>query len=399
VSSDYSLYRPLPPEIRTGVHNFFIRYKDYPVFSWGWWWRRFLLSFLAFFVLVFATTFASWIGPSNPWAAAQVALLTFISSASMVNIGTGLAAVVRHRRLPERWAGFAIVLVILFGAVASFFVDELLRDMCISIMRPFPEAVKLMDAARVKWTIYDLVIRGIYLGLLGGLWAVPAYFSELRRWNEHIKRRREAELLAKKHEADLRLSVLQAQVEPHFLFNTLASVRALIRQDPQQSEATLDALVEYLRSSIPKLRENECAPAATLGQQLDLCAHYLEVMRMRTAGRLQYMVDADADARALSFPPMLLITLVENAIKHGIEPKPGPGRVTISAARENEVLRVSVVDDGLGLRIGVGGGLGLANVRAQLDALYGKRATFEICGLPAQGVRAELRIPLQEIAA
>jgi LytS/YehU family sensor histidine kinase len=189
---------------------------------------------------------------------------------------------------------------------------------------------------------------------------------------------------------------LQAQVEPHFLFNTLASVRALVRQEPAQAEATLDALVDYLRATIPKLRDEDSALHSTLGQQLDLCASYLELMRLRTAGRLSYSIDVDDALRALPFPPMLLISLVENAIKHGVEPKPGPGKVTIAVERRERDLHVSVIDDGLGLRLGVGGGLGLANVRAQLDTRYGARAGFQLTGEPARGARAELRIPLHD---
>jgi sensor histidine kinase YesM len=102
--------------------------------------------------------------------------------------------------------------------------------------------------------------------------------------------------------------------------------------------------------------------------------------------------------RALGFPPLLLITLVENAIKHGIEPKPGPGRIDISAVRDGDLLQVTVADDGRGLQPGVGGGLGLVNLRAQLDTLYAGRATFELRSDPARGARAELRIPVGDRA-
>jgi sensor histidine kinase YesM len=111
---------------------------------------------------------------------------------------------------------------------------------------------------------------------------------------------------------------------------------------------------------------------------------------------LRYAIEADAELRALPFPPMLLISLVENAIKHGIEPKRGPGMVTILAERQADMLSVSVIDDGLGLQPGIGGGLGLANVRAQLETRYGPRAGFQLVGEPAGGARAELRIPFDD---
>jgi sensor histidine kinase YesM len=185
-------------------------------------------------------------------------------------------------------------------------------------------------------------------------------------------------------------------VEPHFLFNTLASVRALVRQDPAQAETTLDALVDFLRASIPRLRDGESKLHSTLGQQLDLCRSYLALMQVRMGGRLSYAVEADPELRDTAFPPSLLITLTENAIKHGIEPKPGPGRVRILASRHEGKLLVRVVDDGAGLQPGLGTGMGLANVREQLAGRFGGRASFGLHPLPGAGVSAEISIPMEK---
>lgn len=398
VSFDYSLHRPLPLDLRTGDHNMFTRYKDYPVFSFGWWWRRLALSALILFVVVFSQTFVSWLPYSDPAASALCAFLTMLSYVLAVNIGPGLATLARHRGLSPKFEAATIVVVIITSTILSLWLDEQLRQLCARVMEPFPMATQLLKRLLVPRTIYDYFIAFAYSIVTGGILAIPAYFSELNRSQLIRSMRREQELRLERQQADLRLSVLQAQVEPHFLFNTLASIRALVRHAPDQSEATLDALVEYLRASIPKLRDGERS-ISTLGEQLDLCANYLEVMRLRTAGRLRYAIEADAALRALPFPPMLLITLAENAIKHGIEPKRGPGLVTISAARDGDRLRVSVADDGVGLQLGVGGGLGLANVRAQLDTLFDGRAAFDLRNLPAGGVRAEMAVPLQEPAA
>lgn len=398
MSLDYSPRRPLPTDLKFGTHNLFTRYKDYPVFSFGWWWRRTATVTLACFVLVFATTFSQWINLSAPRPAFLVAFLTFLSCVLSLSLGPGVAALVRHRRLAEKTMGLLIVVAIVVFAVAGRGIDLWLREICFEIMKPFPQSHAMSAVLRSSLTFYSYLTSLIFFGLLGGGWAIPAYFAERQRWHYVNGLRKEERLRNQKLQADLRLSVLQAQVEPHFLFNTLASIRALIRQAPDQSEATLDALVEYLRASIPKLRDSERS-TSTLGQQLDLCANYLEVMRLRTAGRLRYAIEAEAALRALPFPPMLLITLAENAIKHGIEPKRGPGLVTISAVSEGERLRVSVIDDGVGLQLGVGGGLGLANVRAQLDTLFDGRATFDLRNLPAGGVRAEMVVPLAEVAA
>jgi LytS/YehU family sensor histidine kinase len=175
--------------------------------------------------------------------------------------------------------------------------------------------------------------------------------------------------------------VLQAQVEPHFLFNTLASVRSLIASEPARAAQTIDALADYLRAALPRLREDRVEDA-TLDRQLDLCLGYLDLMRVRMAGRLSARVEADAAVRALPFPPLILLTLVENAVTHGVEPKPGPGEIVIRARAEDGILTVAVEDDGAGLEPGVTPGLGLANVRAQLQNLFGDRAGLEVVSRP-----------------
>ncbi len=398
MSVDYSLHQPLPFQLRTGVHNRFTRYKDYPVFSFGWWWRRTMLMALLCFVLILAPTFAQWVNVSAPGPAFLVALLTMLSCMLSLNLGPGIASIERHVIPSQRWTGILIVPTIVVCTGLCLGIDYWLREICFEIMQPYPQTHAMSKALRNSTNSYSYLGSAVFFGLFGGGWAISGYYAELQR-SQYLSRIRTEEVLKnQKLQTDLRLSVLQAQVEPHFLFNTLASIRALIRQAPDQSEATLDALVEYLRASIPKLRDNERS-TSTLGQQLDLCANYLEVMRLRTSGRLRYAIEADAALRALPFPPMLLITLAENAIKHGIEPKRGPGQVTISAARDGDSLRVSVIDDGVGLQLGVGGGLGLANVRAQLDTLFDGRASFDLRNLPAGGVRAEMTVPVQGDAA
>jgi LytS/YehU family sensor histidine kinase len=190
--------------------------------------------------------------------------------------------------------------------------------------------------------------------------------------------------------------VLQAQVEPHFLFNTLAAVRALLRERPAQAEDTLDALVAYLRAGIPRLRDDAVALDSTLGDQVDLCTHYLDVMRLRSGGRITHAVEVEEALRALPFPPLLLITLVENAVKHGVEPRPGPGRIALRATCAAGRLRVEVEDDGAGLRPGAhGGGLGLENVRGQLRARYGGQASFTLQGRAGGGTLAAIELPME----
>ena len=211
-------------------------------------------------------------------------------------------------------------------------------------------------------------------------------------------------LSAQKSEADLRLTVLQAQVEPHFLFNTLASVRSLVSSDPQRAAQTIDALAQHLRATLPKLRAETGVAQSTLGEQFAICASYLELMQVRLGDRLRVDIRLPAELRDAPFPPLLLISLVENAIKHGVEPKPGATRVMLAARaiedRGRKQLEVQVEDDGAGLKIGMGEGTGLANVRAQLRTRFGSAASARICrSAKPGGVVARLVLPLEPLPA
>jgi sensor histidine kinase YesM len=236
-------------------------------------------------------------------------------------------------------------------------------------------------------------------GALGGGLALRAYFSEQHRLTASHHKRELAAMRLQKDETALRLGVLQAQVEPHFLFNTLASLRSLVRQDPALAETTIDALVDHLRATIPKMRDDTGKLASTLGQQLDICSSYLKLMQVRMGSRLSYEINVPTHFREYEFPPLMLISLVENAIKHGIETKPGEGSIQIHAekivtsAGEGK-LKVSVLDNGPGLSAGLGGGLGLANIREQLKARFANAAKLDIGTHSTGGTIASVELPL-----
>jgi sensor histidine kinase YesM len=231
----------------------------------------------------------------------------------------------------------------------------------------------------------------------GGL-ALAAYFAEPKRWAEHLHRVELEKQSAQKSEADLRLAVLQAQVEPHFLFNTLASVRSLVSSDPARASQTIDALAEYLRSTLPKFREESGVAPSTLGEQFAICESYLALMKVRLGDRLRVDIQLAPELRELAFPPLLLISLVENAVTHGAEPKPGVTQVVLTARRLEEggvhQLEVRVEDDGSGLKLGMGEGTGLSNVRAQLRTRFGSTARLDLTGRNAGGVIARMIVPL-----
>jgi LytS/YehU family sensor histidine kinase len=191
---------------------------------------------------------------------------------------------------------------------------------------------------------------------------------------------------------EARLEALQAQIEPHFLFNTLASVDQLIQSDPPRASKMQQSLIRYLRSAMPQMREGK---RPTLGQQVDLSSAFLEIMAVRMEARLQPVVSVPEALKSAVFPSMMLQTLVENAIKHGLEPKPEGGRLEIGAEIVEGQLAVHVLDTGLGFMPKGEGGVGLANVRERLKALYDDRAELIISVPPAGGTCATIRVPYE----
>jgi len=189
--------------------------------------------------------------------------------------------------------------------------------------------------------------------------------------------------------AEARLRVLQSQIEPHFLFNTLAHVKRLYAIDPRAAKSTLGHLGDYLREALPQMREH----TSTLGRELALVHAYLAVLQVRMGERLEVRSDVPDDLHGAELPPMILSTLVENAIKHGIGPKPEGGVVDIAARRDGEMLRVSVADDGIGFQVPDGSGIGIANSRARLAALYGHKGLLSFRANPAGGVTVSVSIP------
>jgi hypothetical protein len=195
---------------------------------------------------------------------------------------------------------------------------------------------------------------------------------------------------------DARLHLLQAQVAPHFLFNTLANIRALVNTGSPQAPAVLDSLIAYLRAAVPRLND----AATTLGQELQLVRAYLELMHMRMPDRLQFVLHADDAAKALRCPPMTLLTLVENAVRHGIDPSEEGGRIEVSVAVRGERCIARVIDTGVGLQQAAGGlGTGLATLRERMQLAFGGDAQLRLSGVVPKGVCAELEFPAQPAAA
>jgi signal transduction histidine kinase len=195
----------------------------------------------------------------------------------------------------------------------------------------------------------------------------------------------------KRQVVEARMAAMQAQVEPHFLFNTLASIDHLIETDPARASKMQKNLIALLRASMPTLREAD----TNLGRELAVIRPYLEILKVRMEERLQTDIRVSDGLLSAEFPPMMLQSLVENAIKHGLEPKADGGTLTVAAEIVHGQLAVSVADTGLGFgkAATAGTGVGLANIRERLQLLYGNRAQLSVSENPGGGTRVTITVP------
>jgi LytS/YehU family sensor histidine kinase len=248
---------------------------------------------------------------------------------------------------------------------------------------PGPEAGRpvLFDAltaqARMNLPIYWIIV------------SIAQALTHYRRAQE--RERRAIELEARLTEA--RLDALRMQLHPHFLFNTLHAISTLVHKDPNAADEMIGNLSELLRAALDTSDRQE----VTLGEELSFLDHFLEIQQTRFGERLRVERQVDTALLAAYVPTLILQPLVENAIRHGVEPHPGPGVIAIAARREGEGLRLTVRDNGAGPKPAAREreGIGLANTRARLEQLYGATARLRFSAA-AEGYTAELEIPYHE---
>jgi sensor histidine kinase YesM len=235
------------------------------------------------------------------------------------------------------------------------------------------------------------LVQLLFLGVMFG--SIITYFfssreqiaeSRARIQEENIKR-----LTSEKKAAEAHLKLLQAQIEPHFLFNTLSNVLSLLDTNPTRGKSMLVDFIRYLRASLSKIRQEK----ATLGQEMDMIQTYLSIFKVRMGDRLQYQIDLPKSMEAISFPPMLIQPLVENAIKHGLEPKVEGGEIRISGIEKDGFIQLEVVDTGLGFKGERESGVGLSNIRDRLSSLYGNRGRLVLKENQPEGLKATIEVP------
>lgn len=237
-----------------------------------------------------------------------------------------------------------------------------------------------------EYGLFKIIILGTLFG------SVISYFfysrEKIRAGEALLQEERIKRLLVEKKAAETDLRLLQAQVEPHFLFNTLSNILSTLQTDGRAAEEMLLDLTRYLRTSLSRSRQDR----TTIGQEMDTVRAYLNIFKVRMGERLRFRIDIADGLASTLFPPMLVQPLVENAIKHGLEPKVEGGDLIIRAEEKGEVLRVEVTDTGVGFQGETGSGITLSNVRERLHTLYGNSARLTLEENHPSGVKAVIEV-------
>jgi signal transduction histidine kinase len=335
----------------------------------------FRFSWQAFAIIVFVNTgFAAvyWIEDPRPfWHPLVSAQCDGLAIAYCVNAAAPWAS---------NWPLRRLAIAVAIGATIGILLTIVLKG--------YPTAYVLEHRQTFLLTYGTAFFNGVFVSLF---WVLK--IREARAAEALHKGEAERHLLSK-HAVESELKLMQAQVEPHFLFNTLASVQFLTETDPPQASKMLGHLLHYLRAALPQLRR----ASTTLGQEVELAEAYLNILRMRMGARLAFTIDVPEALRTHSFPPMLLISVVENAVTHGLEPQAAGGHIAVTARQDADRLVVTVTDNGCGLsgnNSQPGQGVGLANLRDRLTALFGARARFTLEEVAPHGARATIEVPFE----
>jgi sensor histidine kinase YesM len=227
----------------------------------------------------------------------------------------------------------------------------------------------------------------VLIALLFGAIVSYIFISLAKLSEEKIKR-----LDMGKNAVETELKFLQSQMEPHFLFNTLSTILSLMDTDREKAKRMLESFTSFLRASFLTARHR----TITLGQEMDVVKNYLEVVSVRMGDRLRYSIEVPEDLRSFPVPPLLVQPLVENAVKHGLEPSVRGGELALRALRDNDVVRIIVADSGLGINgKGAGNNVGLGNIRKRLELMYGDRGRLFLEENKPSGVKVVVEMPYE----
>ena len=334
-----------------------------------------LLQVLAF-CLAIATLQVAF-EPEKAYAPPVVySLLIGTATWAMIDLGRHLMPSARETGWPTGLSGLLLV----SGAiVAGWYFGNLAGD---ALCRTFGLFGPRGPAADPLKDLRNSVLVTLTAGIAGTYW----FYSRNR--SAYLERKMGE---AQRHANESRLKLLEAQLEPHMLFNSLANLRALIGVDPERAQAMLDHMIAYLRSTLDASRTT----THPLHTEFERLRDYLEVMAIRMGPRLAYTLDLPPELADVRVPTLLLQPLVENSIRHGLEPKLEGGRISVRARRDDGLLVLEVDDSGNGSTgpAGNGSGFGLAQVRERLAALHEGRARLDFHA-DAGGARARISLPI-----
>jgi signal transduction histidine kinase len=334
--------------------------------------------------IVAVTTGIAFVASKLPWNMRFVEAAVIFNLLVLTLLWSGLAAWFGYRKFSGKLFRYIVLgpLLALAGAFVGASISGLVKGV--------DPLAWLSDSTKVR----HIVTAGVVFGVLYTL--LVALIANLRnREYRALAARLEAEARhseLSRQLAESKLRMLQLQIEPHFLFNSLGSAQQLAEKGAPEAARLIANLIRFLRAATPALRDD----ASTLAQERTLVEAYLGIMKTRLAGRLDYAVDVPAELADVAVPPGMLITLVENAIKHGIEPLPAGGRIDVRAGRDAQGrLMLSVSDTGAGLYGAATGGqgIGLANIRERLMLLFDDRATLALDANVPRGCVARITLP------
>jgi sensor histidine kinase YesM len=339
--------------------------------------KHIIIDFL--YTIVISTAIALVLALSNP---STYFFVSFIISQSFGLTICSIFLLMFGIFKPRRW--LTLLLIIFTGVIAGSIIG--LNIAFFILKKMFSIALNLPIKHILQIMLSAVMFSGAAL-----------YFfitkSKLRHRKEMIEEEKTRRMAVEKESLSANLRMLQAQIEPHFLFNTLSNILSLIDTQPAKGKSMLLDLTKYLRTSLSRTLPEK----TTLGQEIEMIEAYLNIQKIRMNERLNIKIDVPAILRQQSFPPMLLQPLVENALKHGLEPKVEGGQILISATKENNIMRIEVADTGMGFSDFNKAGVGIANVRERLALLFGEKGSLTIEENKPQGVRAIIEVPTDEL--
>lgn len=416
--------QPLPGKLIDKLGSWSVKAQHYPVFSQTWFRYRALsftapLGVLGLIMLVISIIVANE-KIQSPEAERPFLMFLVLYFGIALNLlgGRWLATQVKKRQWQKKNEMLGIASALVFGiALSLVIVESADRLLDKKISKTSPETKEklhqLSKSNEVKMGIiitdeqeHDVNIANIMLWIVllswwGGVLDFRTYLKQRRELEEASIQEKLDQYKNERNQAQMRLSVLASQVEPHFLFNTLSGVRAAMLSDPARGVAIIDHLVDYLRSTIPQMRSDGNLMLTSVANQFDSVRAYLGVIHMRIP-RLSFNVECPTELLDCAVPPLMLISLVENAVKHGIEPKKGAVQITVRARKikasdqaNAEQLCLSVEDNGVGFgHSNSGSGIGLSNIRERLKHLYAGDASLELSMREEGGIEARILLPI-----